>query len=225
MMNFNLKKILILFISLHLLASYGYSPRLELEFKGGNKRHIGRYGTLIPLYESRNSLLFSNMFLMHDTKSSVEGNFGLGFRRQISNKSILGIYGFWDIRRIKNVIKKIHQATFGLEYLMSRFELRINGYLPQNKKFLLNTSNTRNAIRLTRSYDASVGPQGQTVQTIDYNLTTNSKYEVPLAGFDAEIGGNIFRRVETHGAYYHFNGRKGAKSVNGWRFRSILYLL
>ncbi|NQY43161.1 MAG: inverse autotransporter beta domain-containing protein [Legionellales bacterium] len=94
MTKFNFPKILVLLISLQLLASYSYSPRVEIEYKGGNKRHIGRYGTLIPLYEPRNSLLFTNMFLMHDSKSSVEGNFGLGFRRQLTNYSILGIYGF-----------------------------------------------------------------------------------------------------------------------------------
>ncbi|NQY43160.1 MAG: hypothetical protein HRT87_07455 [Legionellales bacterium] len=108
--------------------------------------------------------------------------------------------------------------------MRERFEVRFNGYLPQNKRFLVNSSSINNATKLTRVYDASIGTQGQTTQTIDYNVNTSNRYEVPLAGFDAELGGNILSRLETHGAYYHFNGRKGAKSVNGWRFRSILYL-
>ncbi len=225
MTKFNFTKILVLLISFQLLVSYGYSPRIDMEYKGGNKRHIGRYGMLIPLYEPRNSLFFTNMFLMHDSKFSVEGNFGIGLRRKISNYSILGIHGFWDIRKIKNVSKKIHQATFGAEYLMSKFEVRINGYLPQNKRFLVSSLDVRNATKLTRSYDASIGAIGVTTQTVDYNITTTSTYEIPLAGFDAEVGGNIFNKFESHVAYYHFNGRKGAKSVNGWRFRSLLYLL
>ncbi|NQY43423.1 MAG: hypothetical protein HRT87_08780 [Legionellales bacterium] len=210
----NFLRILVLLISLQYLTSYSYSPRIDAEYKGGNKRHIGRYGTLIPLYEAKSSLLFTNMFLMHDSKSSVEGNFGVGFRRQLTNYSILGIYGFWDIRKIKNVTKKIHQGTFGLEYLRERFESRFNIYLPQNKRFLVEDLDV---VTFRRNFDPQLG---QTIQTIG----KGSRYEVPLAGFDIEIGGNIFKMLETHVAYYHFNGRKDAKSIGGWRFRSALYL-
>ncbi len=214
MTKFNFTKILVLLISFQLLVSYGYSPRIDMEYKGGNKRHIGRYGMLIPLYEPRNSLFFTNMFLMHDSKSSVEGNFGLGLRQKLSDYSIFGFYGFWDIRKIKNVSKKIHQATVGVEYLREKFEARFNSYIPQNKRFLVEDLDV---VNFTRNFDPQIG---QTIQTIGIG----SRYEVPLAGFDIEMGGNVFNIFESHVAYYHFNGRKGAESIRGWRFRSTLYL-
>ncbi|NQY42271.1 MAG: hypothetical protein HRT87_02860 [Legionellales bacterium] len=134
----------------------------------------------------------------------------------------MGTYGFWDIRRIKDVSKKIHQLTIGIEYLTQHFETRFNGYLPQNKRFLFNTSAVRkNPVRLTRNYNATTG---NTTQTVDYNADTVNKYQIPLAGFDFEIGSNFFNKFETHVAYYHFNGRKGAKSVNGWRMRGSIYV-
>ncbi len=208
-------------LSLILNDIFAYAPRVDMEYKGGNKRHIGRYGFLLPLYEPKSSLLFTNMFLMHDSKSNVEGNFGLGLRQKMSQNSILGTYGFWDIRKIKNVANKVHQLTIGIEYLTKLFEARINGYFPQNKRFLIDSTNVAVPFRLTREFNQTLG---NTIQTIDSNVTTTSKYEIPLAGFDIEIGGNIFDRLEVHTAYYHFNGRDSAKSVNGTRLRSSLYL-
>ncbi len=212
------KVIATLTISLFLASNvFGYSPRIDMQYKGGNKRHIGRYGFLIPLYEQQSNLLFTNMFFMHDSKSSLEGNFGLGFRKKFQGDFILGTYGFWDIRRIKNVSKRIHQATFGFEYMTSRFEARFNFYLPQNKRFLVKNLGI---VEFTRNYDSSIGTNGETTQTIG----RGNRYEIPLPGVDFEVGGNILQRLEIFGAYYHFNGRKGAKAVNGFRFRTAFYL-
>ena len=210
-----IKKILILLLFLQITNSFSYSPKIDLEYKGGNKRHIGRYGILLPLYKPNKSLVFTNMFLMHDSKSSVEGNFGLGLRRKISNSWILGFYGFWDIRKAKNINSKIHQATFGAEYLSRKFEARVNGYLPQNKRFLIEDLDV---VNFTRNFDPQLG---QTIQTIDFGF----RYEVPLPGFDIEFGGSIFNLLESYIAYYHFHGRKDANSINGWRFRSSFHIL
>ncbi|NQY42270.1 MAG: hypothetical protein HRT87_02855 [Legionellales bacterium] len=72
-----------IFSSLILLGNcFGYAPKIDAEYKGGNKRHIGRYGILIPVYKIKSGILFTNLFLMHDSKSSIEGNFGLGLRKK-----------------------------------------------------------------------------------------------------------------------------------------------
>ncbi|NQY42532.1 MAG: inverse autotransporter beta domain-containing protein [Legionellales bacterium] len=192
---------------------FSYAPRVDLQYKGGNKRHIGRYGFLIPLYGQTTDLFFTNMFFMHDSKSSLEGNFGLGYRRKINDQHIIGTYGFWDIRKIKNVSKKINQATFGIEYMTGKFESRFNVYFPQNKRFFLKNLGITS---FSRNFDASTG----TVQSI--GRSTN--YVVPLPGLDIEVGGNILKQLELFGAFYHFNGRKGAKAINGFRFRTAFYI-
>ncbi len=215
-MNSNLnKKVILVCLSISSLifgTSFAYSPKVDLQYKGGNKRHIGRYGVFMPIYGQSSNLLFTNMFFMHDSKSSLEGNFGLGFRKKITRNSILGVYGFWDIRKIKNVSQKIHQMTLGLEYMTRKFEARINGYIPQNKRFL---AESLNIVNFSRTFSTTANA---TTQATDFGF----KYEVPLPGFDVEVGGNLHKRFESFVGYYHFVGRKGAKSINGIKLRNIL---
>ncbi len=188
-----------------------YSSRMDLHYKGGNIRHIGRYGILIPIYGQQDNLLFTNMFFMHDSKYNLEGNFGLGFRKKYQENFIIGTYGFWDIRKIKNTTKKIHQATFGIEYMTNRFEARINGYIPQNKNFL-----TFSGKRLNSHFNNSI---------TTHSISNYQNYAAPLNGFDIEIGSHpLIDRVQLSVTYFNFFGKKQIKSIRGIRFRTNIKL-
>src|SRR5690606_20335715 len=65
----------------------------------------------------------------------------------------------------------------------------------------------------------------------EYIVTQNSIktlkiQEVPLKGLDLEIGNTIpgIKSLRLYGAYYHFQGRANAKSINGFRIRSNFQL-
>ncbi len=98
------------------IAVHAYSPVIELEYKYGNKRGLGRTGVLIPILQSDTKLFYTSAFFMRDSKKASEGNFGLGYRHKFAANWIAGGYGFWDIRRTKYE-NMIHQATFGVELL------------------------------------------------------------------------------------------------------------
>ena len=151
---------------------------------------------------------------MHDSHSSLEGIIGWGFRHKYNNTGIIGVYGFWDIRRIKNVNNQIHQATIGTEYLAKYYELRVNGCLTKNKNYLYSNSNI-----ITSEFNPS------TLNT-SHTISNRKKYETPLGGFDIEFGGTIpkLSQLQVFGSFYHFSGKSKNQQINGIHFRSELSL-
>ncbi|NQY41926.1 MAG: inverse autotransporter beta domain-containing protein [Legionellales bacterium] len=200
-------------IILQLHNTFSYQAKIEIEYKGGNTRQIGRYGILLPVYTNDSNLIFSNIFLMNDSKSTLEGNFGFGYRKNIDSRFIIGGYGFWDIRKITNVTDKIHQITFGLEYMTPNVEIRINGYIPENKNFLVFSGK-----RIVSNYDG-------TNNITNHTLSNYQIYQVPLRGFDIEIASYLFiPRISASITYFNFFAKKNVKAIRGARFRSDIKL-
>jgi hypothetical protein len=201
--------------SSHLLtcsAGLYYSPHVELSAKKGItgkkdfKRDIGRLGAVIPVLQNKQSVGFLTLIGMGDTKKSIEGNFGLGYRHLLDGKFIVSGYGFYDIRstKLKNIL---HQITIGSEFMLENLEFRINGYIPLNEHKLQNY-NVHDI-----KYD---GPVNRTL----YKKTNNQVVEKGLGGFDIETGGSLpaHNKLSGYVAFYHFAG-KGVSSVTGARLR------
>jgi len=178
-----------------------YIPNVELSTLLGNKRDVGRVGLVVPVWQKNKQLLYFTGIGLLDSQSSREGNFGVGYRQQV-RESIYGGYGYYDIR--KSPLGNIHQQiTLGVEYLKHSIELRANGYLPISQA-------------KTLSSDSKIEVGSRTI----YRYITNRKQEIPLGGFDVEIGGTLpkLNRLSAYGAYYHF-GKKQVKSIDGFRLR------
>ncbi|NQY43096.1 MAG: inverse autotransporter beta domain-containing protein [Legionellales bacterium] len=217
-----LYKYIFLFILLlfTVTISYGskYSSRIQTEYKAGNTRSIIRPAVLIPVYQVPNSLIYISLIGMSDTKSALEGNFGIGWRNLINN-NIYGIYGFYDIRRTSygNII---HQATIGAEWFKEFFELRFNVYLPSQKVFRISDISRDIGFRATGS--------GLSVDRV-----SSYKIEQAVPGFDIDIGTQLpsLPNLTVRGAYYHFmspkrnvSSRIGFRGTIGYKINEYLQL-
>ncbi|MBL1147240.1 MAG: hypothetical protein HND56_08865 [Pseudomonadota bacterium] len=180
------------------LSAEKWQPYIETEGRFG-KRILGEAATVIPLAQSDDSLLFADLRFRFDNRSSQEGNFGIGLRKQFNDQWIGGVYGFYDIRRTRydNIF---HQVTLGAEAMTDTREARINVYLPE--------AGTQEA--------APVGTvNGGQIQVQNFR-------ERALPGFDAELGmGHEFENgwsLWGYGGGYYFDA-SGFEKVAGPRGR------
>jgi hypothetical protein len=180
------------------LSAEKWQPYIETEGRFG-KRILGEAATVIPLAQSDDSLLFADLRFRFDNRSSQEGNFGIGLRKQFNDQWIGGVYGFYDIRRTRydNIF---HQVTLGAEAMTDTREARLNVYLPE--------AGTQEA--------APVGTiNGGQIQVQNFR-------ERALPGFDVELGmGHDFENgwsLWGYGGGYYFDA-SGFEKVAGPRGR------
>lgn len=189
-------------------AQKKWGPHVDLEGKWGTERSLGEVDLFMPLAQNADSLLFTDLRMRLDDHSSREGNFGLGFRKQMSNDWIAGIYGFYDIRRTPND-NTFHQATFGVEALTENNELRLNAYIPEEGHKEIPGSGGGGT--------TAVATGGQ-FQIISEGISQ----EAALAGFDIEAGQRFDLTPNwTLWAYaggFHFD-KSGYDNVTGPRGR------
>src|SRR5690349_21995974 len=107
-----------------------WSPYVELGGMGGT-RSWGDVDIFLPLWQDQTSLLFGDLRGTFTTQSTEEGNFGLGYRTQISPEWILGGYGYFDIANSSND-NLFYQITLGVELKSVDWDFRLNGYIPIN---------------------------------------------------------------------------------------------
>ncbi|MBT5389329.1 MAG: hypothetical protein HOL16_01285, partial [Alphaproteobacteria bacterium] len=173
-----------------------------IDLKAGNRRNIGQVGFVSPLAQNDRSMLFTDFRYMHDSTSNAEGNFGLAYRI-ILNDWVYGGYGFFDHRN-SSFGNTFNELAFGFEALSTTWEYRINTYVPLSNKKLINSS--------IETKDEIVGNE-------IYIKTINSEtFDIPLGGFDFELGYQILKGLRLYGAVYHF-AAKQAPSVTGSRVR------
>src|SRR6266478_2635337 len=108
-----------------------WSPFVEAGGMGGNTHSWGDVDIFIPLWQDQTSLLFGDLRGTFSTLPSQEGNFGLGYRTQISPEWILGGYGYFDIQNSAND-NLFYQVTLGIELKSVAWDFRVNGYIPIN---------------------------------------------------------------------------------------------
>ncbi|TNE33101.1 MAG: hypothetical protein EP349_00225, partial [Alphaproteobacteria bacterium] len=175
-----------------------WQPYTEAEGRIG-KRILGETAAVIPLAQDDDTLLFADLRFRFDNRSSQEGNFGIGLRKQFNDQWIGGVYGFYDIRRTQynNVF---HQVTLGAEALTENHEARINFYLPEGG---------------TEAAAAVGAINGGQIQVQNFR-------ERALPGVDAELGmGRAFGdgwSLWGYGGGYYFDA-SGFQQVAGPRGR------
>ena len=106
-----------------------WGPSVELGGRISDGRSLGETSLFAPLWQNRDTLLFTDIRGMADDDSASEGNFGLGVRHMLESGWNLGAYGYFDVRR-SGLGNTFHQATFGVEALSEFLDLRANVYLP-----------------------------------------------------------------------------------------------
>lgn len=187
-------------------------PVIHLTEKSSDDRQLGRFDLMNPLWQSSNSMFFSDIRCTFDDEDSIEGNIGTGFRRIVhgtteSKDWIWGIYGFYDIRKSPNG-NKFNQGTLGIELLKTNIELRGNIYIPENKKYVI-ASKTVNSVSLS----------GTSIIQHTQSLTA---FERALPGYDVEVGYGLdigkTNKLWIHSGYFNFDHSDSPK-IAGHRFR------
>lgn len=187
-----------------------YRPQASVEGRWSSKRSIYELDLLLPLHQSEDHLFFADLRGHLDKYDQREGNIGLGLRRiakpgtgLFGEAYLWGVYGFYDQRRTR-AGNNFSQTTLGVEWLSPTYDIRINGYFPEDKER-----------RVSDSLDFAPGGMG-----------IRSGYEKPMQGFDAEVGARIPQRflpmkkgeLRLFVGGYHF-AESGYRDVEGPRAR------
>src|SRR5215468_12575810 len=90
-----------------------WSPWVEAGGMVGT-RSFGDVDFFLPLWQDQGSLLFGDLRGTFTAQPTEEGNFGLGYRTQISPEWILGGYGYFDFANSAND-NLFYQITLGVE--------------------------------------------------------------------------------------------------------------
>jgi hypothetical protein len=145
-----------------------WQPWLEAGGAIGSDHSFGDVDMFIPVWQDQTSLLFGDLRGTFATSPTQEGNFGLGYRTQVSPDWILGGYGYFDIQNSRND-NLFYQGSVGAEALSVDWDLRLNGYFPFN------------------SSGQSAGNNGK-LEISGTSIGITHDEEKPLFGFDGEVG-------------------------------------
>src|SRR5436309_2928854 len=148
-----------------------WSPWVEAGGMVGT-RSFGDVDIFLPLWQDQGSLLFGDLRGTFTAQPTEEGNFGLGYRTQISPEWILGGYGYFDIQNSEND-NLFYQITVGAELKSVDWDFRVNGYIPLNPDGGVVDSQTKANIQIT----------GNLIQ-----LNSSTQKEKALYGVDGEVG-------------------------------------
>ncbi len=210
------------------LASHGVQADDNLydihSYANGNVSSDKTFGELefiVPLAQSKNTLLFLDARGLVDSRENLEGSIGAGICHIVNDRFIIGAYGFYDHRRTAND-SNFDQATFGAELMSEKWDLRFNYYSAFDETRRLSSIDT--TVGQTTSFEGSdLFLSGNSlfanVTQVDTVLTTQTS-ERANDGWDAEVGYEIFSGIRAFAGYFNFNdnqvGLKGPKGRLEW---------
>jgi len=179
-----------------------WGPHATLDLKAGNRRKIMQPIFFLPFLQDHDSMLFFDLRGKGDTNSAIEGNVAIAYRQIVGNW-VLGGYSFFDRARTP-FGNYFNQITLGLEALHPEWEGRANFYFPITPRKRISSQQSTNL--KASSFNILV------------EVRNKMTFDTPLAGFDAEIGYELFKDLRVFGGGYHLQG-KGVAPINGGRFR------
>ncbi|MES2728494.1 MAG: inverse autotransporter beta domain-containing protein [Pseudomonadota bacterium] len=177
------------------------SPRVEAAIKAGTDRNILQGGAWVPLTQTYDSVLYTDLRLTGDNHEAREGNAGFGYRTYLSsNNAVIG--GFASIDRLHSPKDNtFDRLTFGGEYMGDQWELRGNGFVPLtnaqsfNKDGCLTFGSFRPAEEIQKGFDLELGMR--------------------IPAFEGDIDS-----WRAYAGAYHFSGDK-TENIHGVRVRSL----
>ncbi|MGE0385546.1 MAG: inverse autotransporter beta domain-containing protein [Gammaproteobacteria bacterium] len=183
----------------------------DLNLKLGTSTRLGRVEIALPLREDAHSLLFADLRGAVTDRGTQEGNVGIAWRRMLAGeRAILGVYAFYDRSRT-DADNHFNQATVGAEWLAPQWELRVNGYVPENTR--------KPAAAQVIAQSAGPFVSGNSIYLGGRILLQS--YERALRGFDVEAGRAVpgVPGLRVYATAYHFQA-DDVDDVTGARLRA-----
>lgn len=177
-----------------------FAPVFSLGLKGGNDRSLFDIGAMLPLWQSDLDLLFGDLRGRFDDEEASTGQFGLGFRTMVHPEWIFGAYSYYDLRKTTQR-NRFNQFTAGLELMSEEWDVRLNGYFPNE----------------------SGKPSGISQGISNGTIVSNAFQERAYRGFNFEVGKRILHwgrfdtsEVRWFASYYSFDSdASGFRSIEG----------
>lgn len=176
------------------------APAFSIGFKGGNDRSLLDIGAMLPLWQSDLDLLFGDLRGRFDDQEASEGQFGIGFRTMVHPEWIFGAYSYYDLRKTRQR-NRFNQLTAGLELMSEEWDVRLNGYFPNE----------------------GGKPSGFSQGISNGTIVSNAFQERAYRGFNVEVGKRILHwgrfdtsEVRWFASYYSFDSdASGFRSIAG----------
>ncbi|MCG8560849.1 MAG: inverse autotransporter beta domain-containing protein, partial [Hyphomicrobiales bacterium] len=143
-----------------------------------SERHRAESNLFAPIWQSSVALVFFQGTGKYFEDDIQEGNFALGFRKMQRSGWNLGLWGGYDVRHTEED-NTFHQIAFGFEALSDRWDVRANGYVAVS--------------------DPETSPDTARVFLSGSTIFMTGGEEVPLSGFDGEVGYKLFSTRGHHG--------------------------
>lgn len=183
---------------------FSYRGGKGLSYSSGYASYGLFYTPISPTCDLVQPFVDARYHWFHDGK--IAFNLGAGARYYSQSlDTVVGTNFYYDYRKDH---KDFHQVGFGLEWLASLFDARINGYIPVGKQ------------KFSTNPHVIISPAG--------DFVSYKKNQDALAGFDAELSTSIGKWVESDafdifaaiGAYfYRSRGYQRGDNIIGGRFR------
>jgi hypothetical protein len=244
--------IVVAFFALLLLPRHGYAGsalpgQVTFGFGGSEQEITESLDALFPLYAPKNGLLFFNPRATASDVLDPRVSVGLGYRQLFEEPQvILGANVYYDSFDTVNN-DRINQLGFGVEMLTHWVDFRANFYLPDQKRYKINQTQTVSTSQTSSSSTQALGPQitsqtlgyqgfniAQTINGVNVLRTTTTsediqttrffnQYEAGMLGGDAEAGVLLpwldrYADIRVFGGYYNFDNQFG-RNVQGLESR------
>ena len=148
-----------------------WSPYASIEGSAGSGMVAGKLDLFVPLFQNMDSLVFLNLGVGTETKAHTLFNAGLGYRTEIDSDWIVGAYVNHDSTQLQDN-NTFGQTALGAELMSADWDLRLNGYLADNKPAPI-------------PGDYSLYINGTTIAVLQAQ-------DVGYTGFDGEVGYRVW---------------------------------
>ena len=211
---------LIILINLGLFAmvsadAFALPPRLLVDANAGGSATVGQADLLLSLKGDERRNLYLDPQAAYGTDEQWYADLGLGYRWIQNDAAILGAYLFAGRSQVERQ-SKFWIANPGVEAMGSRWDARINGYIPVGGR-----SDDLGIFRFNQSRRAIFS--GHTERIVTTYLVGDETQQIG-DGVDAKVGYQVFRHVPLKaylGGYFFDisdgdNVRGGAAGLEYW---------
>ncbi len=175
-----------------------YLPQLTIGGGYGdinnNNAGFAKTNLYIPILQSAKQVIYVDGHFYGDSSTQFDAGLATGYRILSNDDSMFGIYGAIDNTYKNDSSNNFLQATVGAELWLNKLFIGANYY----KIIGDNSKDDDDANETEIRSDNECGDCG--------HIWAAPGYEEAMDGYDATIGTNIWKNLDTYITYYHYDG-------------------